>query len=192
VVQGVRIPNTHAPGTWGNPISLPRLLVARRSDNLWKDFVSVTNYLLIRCLFRIPLLDFQNVTIFPTRLAKSINFETHSSFTGAELLFNAYWQGATIAQVRVDFIRRKRGVSHGTRWRSIVAAVLQIVYFWFKWEVLGLRLHKGKGVIVTQVGDRCSTDILGGRSLNASGPGWYASRLRDVYGLDGGMDKPAQ
>ncbi len=110
----------------------------QRSDNFVKGCISLCNYLLIRTLFRLPLKDYQNVTLYPTRLAQSIHCESHSSFTNPELLLKARWKGATFKQVPIAFIPRKRGRAKGTKLTSILASLRQIFYFWFKWMVLGL------------------------------------------------------
>ncbi len=149
VVQGVRI-RSERP-TYQNLFrqipGLRDLRVSRRSDNLFKAIVSITNYYLIRLLFRIPLLDFQNVTIYPTRLAKSIAFESHSAFTNPEMLIKSYWKGAAIAQVPIAFIRRTKGTAKGTRYRAIAAAIRHILGCWFRWVVLGRRPDKGRGSV---------------------------------------------
>ena len=58
VLQGVRLDTTSARG-----------IVGQRSDNPYKGLVSVVNYQLIRTLFRLPLGDYQNVTVYPARLS---------------------------------------------------------------------------------------------------------------------------
>ena len=42
-------------------------MIDHRSDNAYKGLVSVVNYRLVRTLFRVPLGDYQNVTVYPRR-----------------------------------------------------------------------------------------------------------------------------
>src|SRR5262245_24444858 len=41
-------------------------IFTRRSDTVFKGMVSYVNYRLVRVLFRLPLSDYQNVTVYPT------------------------------------------------------------------------------------------------------------------------------
>jgi glycosyltransferase involved in cell wall biosynthesis len=134
VLQGVR----HASTSW-------RGIASERSDNPYKGLVSFVNYSLIRALFQLPLGDYQNVTVYPTRLVQSFEFESDSSFMNAELLLKAWWQGASFKEINVPFIKRRYGRSKGTRPAAIVKAITDIFYWWFRWVVLGRRPHKGRG-----------------------------------------------
>ena len=134
VLQGVR----HASTSW-------HAIATARSDNFFKGLVSFVNYALIRSLFRLPLGDYQNVTVYPTRLVQSFAFESDSSFMNAELLLKAWWQGASFKEINVPFIKRRYGRSKGTRPMAIVKAISDICYWWFRWVVLGRRPHKGRG-----------------------------------------------
>ena len=120
----------------------------RRSDTLRKGFVSIVNYLLIRVLFRLPLGDYQNITVCPTRLAQGIDIAGSSSFVNPEVLLKVWWQGASFKEIAVPFQKRVRGRATGTKLRSILRSVRDIFRFWFLWVVLGRRPHKGKGRVV--------------------------------------------
>src|SRR5437867_9113697 len=78
VLQGVRVAN----GSVGE-------LLRGRSDTVRKAVISYTNYLLVRVLFRMPVHDFQNVTVFPRRLIQSISLESESAFTNPECMLKA-------------------------------------------------------------------------------------------------------
>ena len=119
VLQGVRV------GT-----ASTQAMVARRSDTAYKGLVSVVNYLVIRGLFRLPLGDYQNVTVYPRRLIQSVALETESSFTNAECLLKTWWRGATFREVPVPFVKRERGKGTGTRPRAIFAAIRDILGWW--------------------------------------------------------------
>jgi glycosyltransferase involved in cell wall biosynthesis len=136
VLQGVR------------PRELSIRGLRRRSDNLRKGLVSIVNYLLIRALFRLPLGDYQNVTVCPTRLAQGIDIAGSSSFVNPEVLLKVWWQGASFKEIAVPFEKRTRGRGTGTKLRSILRSVRDIFRFWFVWLVLGRRPHKKRGRVV--------------------------------------------
>lgn len=133
ILQGVRV----------NALTATAFSV--RSDTTWKGIVSHINYRLVRCLFRLPLNDYQNVTVYPRQLLQSFEFETDSSFMNPELLLKAWWSGASFRELPVPFVKRERGVAKGTRWRSIVKSVLDIFGWWGRWILLGRRPAKGRG-----------------------------------------------
>jgi glycosyltransferase involved in cell wall biosynthesis len=137
VLQGVRVDSTSARG-----------MIDHRSDNAYKGLVSVVNYRLVRTLFRLPLDDYQNVTVYPRALIQSVTLETESAFTNPECLLKAWWRGATFKQVPVPFVKRREGRSKGTRPRAIVAAISDILYWWTQWIVLGRRTDRGRGRVL--------------------------------------------
>jgi glycosyltransferase involved in cell wall biosynthesis len=124
ILQGVR-PGEFSFGT-----------LRRRSDSLYKGIVSLTNYALIRGLFRLPFADFQNVTVCPTRLAQRLALESEGSFTNPEVMMKLYWGGASFLQVPVLFQKRGRGKGTGTRVGAIVKSIAEIIGSWFRWIVL--------------------------------------------------------
>jgi glycosyltransferase involved in cell wall biosynthesis len=137
VLQGVRLVPTSPTG-----------LLAKRSDHFGKAVISVMNYLLIRFLFRLPLRDYQNVTVYPRWLIQSVQLESESAFTNPECLLKVWWRGATIKEVPVPFIKRERGAAKGTRPAAVLAAVTDVVYWWFRWIALGERADKGRGRVI--------------------------------------------
>jgi glycosyltransferase involved in cell wall biosynthesis len=137
ILQGVR------PGEF----SIATL--SRRSDSLYKGIVSLTNYMLIRVLFRLPFADFQNVTVCPTRLAQRLQLESEGSFTNPEVMMKLYWGGASFLQVPVAFQKRGRGKGTGTRGRAIAKAIGEIAGSWFRWNVLGGYAKQPRGTVAS-------------------------------------------
>lgn len=123
-------------------------MLERRSDTPYKGLVSVVNYRLIRTLFRLPISDYQNVTVYPRSLIQGVTLETESSFTNPECLLKTWWQGATFKEVHVPFVKRERGTGSGTRPRAILTAIRDIVAWWGRWIVLGRRQDKGRGRVI--------------------------------------------
>ena len=137
VLQGVRVDTTSA-----------KAMVGRRSDTAYKGLVSVVNYRLVRTLFRLPVGDYQNVTVYPRRLIQSVTLETESAFTNPEYLLKTWWRGATFKEIPVPFVKRERGRGTGTRPRAIVAAIGDILYWWTQWVLLNRRSDRGRGRVV--------------------------------------------
>jgi hypothetical protein len=135
VLQGVRV------GT----VSVRGLLV--RSDNWRKAVISIVNYLLVRMLFRLPVHDYQNVTVYPRRLIQSCTLESESAFTNPECLLKTWWKGARIKEVPVTFCKRQHGVAKGTRLKVILASIGDIVRWWWRWIVRGRRTDFGRGSV---------------------------------------------
>ena len=151
IVQGVRRRPVEVRIRFLKPVvALVKLFgmkhLTRRSDTVSKAVVSLINYLLIRILFRIPLSDFQNVTIYKTKWIQSVQYESKSSFANPEGLIKSYWAGMTIREVLIDFIPRQEGQAKGTRIKAIQAAMEDIFRLWFCWVVRRKRgrIQKGK------------------------------------------------
>jgi len=152
IVQGVRRKPVQVRIKILKPfVALVRLFgikhLTRRSDTISKAFVSVVNYLLIRMLFRVPLSDYQNVTFYPTSWIQSVKYESKSSFANPEGLIKSYWAGKSIKEVPINFIPRGQGEAKGTRIKSIMASVQDILTLWVKWVALGKRGRIQKGMI---------------------------------------------
>ena len=129
----------------------PRLAGLRvfteRSDTIWKGVVSIANYLLIRMLFRLPLTDYQNITVCPTRLAQHLKLVGRSSFANPELLLKLWWQGASFKEIQVPFRKREGGRGTGTRVLSILRSIRDILWCWFTWMVLQGRRNRTHGTV---------------------------------------------
>jgi glycosyltransferase involved in cell wall biosynthesis len=132
-------------------VSLIQALSAR-SDSRRKAIISLVNYYLIRTLFRLPISDYQNVTVYPRRFVEHLTLESESSFTGVECLLKTFWQGARFKEVRVTFVKRTHGTGTGTRPRELFLAVRDILRCWVRWVVLRRCVFIRRGTVVG-VGD---------------------------------------
>jgi len=117
----------------------------KRSDNLQKAMVSVINYVLVRILYGVPLSDFQNITIYPTKWVQSLTYEATSSFANPEGLVKSYWNGMSIKEVPIPFIPRKEGEAKGTRLPAIIASIKDVFGLALKWRLQGSRVFTRKG-----------------------------------------------
>jgi glycosyltransferase involved in cell wall biosynthesis len=137
VLQGVRQGTTSLRG-----------VLRKRSDTAYKGLVSIINYLLVRTLFQLPVHDYQNVTVYPTRLIQSVTLESESAFTNPECLLKIWWTGATIREFPVPFLKRTKGVGKGTRPRVVLRSTTDILRWWFRWVVLDRRSDKGNSRVI--------------------------------------------
>lgn len=152
IVLGVRSAPVPCKSAWLEPILYVLRLfgikhLTRRSDTVGKAVISVINYTLIRFLYGVPLSDFQNVVFYPTRLVQSIHSEARAAFANPELLIKAYWSGASIKEVPINFIPRQAGEAKGTKPKALFTALWDVVSLWFKWVVLGRERRSGTGTV---------------------------------------------
>jgi glycosyltransferase involved in cell wall biosynthesis len=122
-------------------------MIDRRSDSAYKGLVSLVNYWLIRLLFRLPISDYQNVTVYPRQLIQSVSLESESSFTNPECLLKTWWRGARFLEVPVPFVKRQQGIGKGTRPRAVLAAIADILYWWSQWVLLRRRADRRRGSV---------------------------------------------
>lgn len=126
--------------------------VKTRSDNFQKAIVSLGNYYLLRILFGAKFHDFQNVTFYRTALIQSFNLKADSSFINPECLLRAYEKGMRFIEVPIPFIPRTIGLAKGTKLKSILRSIRDILSAWVKWGInhrrrsdrihSGMRLHR--------------------------------------------------
>lgn len=121
--------------------------LTKRSDTLSKAIVSISNYVIIRVLYRFPLSDYQNVVLYRSSLVQSHRMDADSSFINPELLLKSWWKGADIREVPISFIPRTAGDAKGTKLKSILKSVRDVFGFWVKWVLLGGRGNITKGAI---------------------------------------------
>lgn len=107
--------------------------VKTRSDNLQKAVVSLSNYYIIRILFGVKFYDFQNVSVYPTKLLQSVDLAGDSSFLNPECLLRVYEKGATFVEVPIGFMPRTVGVAKGTKVTSILKSIRDIAKAWTQW-----------------------------------------------------------
>jgi glycosyltransferase involved in cell wall biosynthesis len=141
VVQGIR----PTPIRLISYIPLIRSIyrVRTRSDNFRKAVVSLANYYLLRILFGAAFHDFQNITIYPTKLVQSCELTGNSSFVNPECLIRTYSKGARFIEVPIPFITRSAGTAKGTRLGTILRSVVDIISNWISWGIC-LRLANRK------------------------------------------------
>jgi glycosyltransferase involved in cell wall biosynthesis len=131
VVQCVR-PVAHWPAKGFSLLELFRSYRSR-SDTATKAIVSMGNYLLIRCLYGVRFHDYQNVTIYPTKLVHALQIRGRSAFVNPELLLKAWAGKHTFIEVPIRFIARTVGTAKGTRVKAVLSAVRDVFVNWLRW-----------------------------------------------------------
>src|SRR5262249_52217184 len=116
--------------------------VKGRSDTFFKPIISLANYYVLRILFGAPFHDFQNVTLYPTRLIQDMDHGGKSSFSNPEYLIKAYFTGAHFLEVPINFIPRTAGRGKGTGWRAILNSLGDILAQWWSWGRELRRKHR--------------------------------------------------
>lgn len=106
---------------------------SKRSDNLKKAIVSLSNYYVLRILFGVTFQDFQNITFYPSKLIQSIDLKGDSSFLNPECLLKTYEKGARFIEVPIPFLPRTAGEAKGTKLTSIFRSIGDISGSWLKW-----------------------------------------------------------
>lgn len=121
--------------------------VWNRSDTTYKGLISWVNYTLVRRLFNMPIHDFQNVTIYPTKLIQAVEIESESAFTNPECLIKTWWKGASILEFPVTFLPRQKGKAKGTRIPVVLRSIRDILRWWTRWRVIGGEPRSNPGPI---------------------------------------------
>lgn len=121
--------------------------VWNRSDTTYKGLISWVNYTLVRRLFNMPIHDFQNVTVYPTRIVQAIAIESESAFTNPECLIKCWWNGASILEFPVVFLPRDKGVAKGTRIPVVLRSIRDVLRWWVKWRVREGQPRKDAGPV---------------------------------------------
>ncbi len=132
--------------------------VKRRSDNVSKAVISLSNYYLLRILFGVHFHDFQNVTFYPTKLAQSLDMTGRTSFVNPEFLLKSFYTGASFVEVPIRFIPRQQGVAKGTRPRTVIRSAIDTFRNWLAWGALA-RIHgRNKNGTITRIAEPFSID----------------------------------
>lgn len=108
-----------------------------KANAFFRKLTSLVNYLLIRILFGVPMSEFQNVKFFRRDFGHSLQFESSSVFTNAELAIKAYYRGLRIKEVPMNFQSRTAGKQKGARPKTLWKTFRDIARFWLKWRLLG-------------------------------------------------------
>ena len=103
--------------------------INKRSDNLWKGIISLVNFIIIKVLFRLPFHDVQNISFIPGNYIRSLDIYSSSSFISPEILIRSYNAGMRFIEFKVEFVPRRNGKAKGTRFRSVLKSIHQILQF---------------------------------------------------------------
>lgn len=104
----------------------------RHANSLYRKLTSLTNYVLIRLLFGVPIMDFQFVQAYRRDILTGIALDSTGTFVPPELMIRLIDKGYSYQQVICPFHRRTGGYAKCGRASVILTTVREILQFWFK------------------------------------------------------------
>jgi glycosyltransferase involved in cell wall biosynthesis len=107
--------------------------IRRRSDDIIRAMVSLTNYYVLRILFGLDVHDFQNIQFHRTKTLQSFELRGESSFLAIEMMIRARSVGLDIIEVPIKFLPRTKGVSKGIHPKAILKSCRDILRNWLDW-----------------------------------------------------------
>jgi dolichol-phosphate mannosyltransferase len=112
----------------------------RRDYNQFRRVVSWANIGLIQALFRMPLRQFNYISMYPVDYLRRIEVRYwDSAFFFAEILIKLRAMGARLEEVDITYAPRTSGRATGASVRLIAATGRDLMDFWFHWVLLGER-----------------------------------------------------
>jgi glycosyltransferase involved in cell wall biosynthesis len=112
--------------------------VKKRSDNFYRGVISIINKIVIGLLFGNFTRDFQNVYVIKKKCLKNINLLSKSSFVNPELLMEFLMKNFKIAEINIDFKKRRFGKAKGAKLRFLLRSIFDIILLWF---IKGIRFR---------------------------------------------------
>ncbi len=109
----------------------------RSANTPYRKITSLTNYWLIRCLFRIEISDFQFVQIYRRDILKGVRIDSQETFVPPELMIRLIQKGYRYQEVVSSFYRRPGGQPKCGHPGKIMKSIFDILKFWISWEILG-------------------------------------------------------
>ena len=106
----------------------------RRDSALPRRLVSEINILLVKALFGMPQRQFNFVAMYRRELFDRMAISSVSVFFHAEILIRARDLGMTISELDVRYVPRRFGRSSTGHPRVAMAALLEMVSFWWRWR----------------------------------------------------------
>ena len=114
--------------------------INKRSDNLYRGLISITNKFLIGIMYGYFTRDFQNVYVIKKNCLKGVKLLSKSSFVNPELLIELLLRNFKIAEINVNFKKRRRGKAKGAKLKFLLRSIFDIFILWFK-KGLNFRLN---------------------------------------------------
>jgi glycosyltransferase involved in cell wall biosynthesis len=112
----------------------------RRDYSRFRRVVSWANTRLIQALFRMPLRQFNYISMYPVDYLRRIEVRYWSSaFFFAEILIKLRAMGARLEEVDITYAPRTSGRATGANVSLIAATGRDMLEFWFHWVLLGER-----------------------------------------------------
>jgi glycosyltransferase involved in cell wall biosynthesis len=106
----------------------------RRDSSRLRRLVSQLNIVLIRILFRMPQRQFNFVTMYRRVVLSRLEIQSSSVFFHAEILIKARDMGYRISELNIRYVPRLHGKTSTSHPRVIVAAIREMLGFWWSWR----------------------------------------------------------
>ena len=74
--------------------------------------------------------DFQNVYVIKKKCLKGLDIKSRSSFANPELLLYLLMQNYRIAEVNINFKKRKLGTAKGAKLKFLARSIYDILTLW--------------------------------------------------------------
>ncbi len=103
----------------------------RRDYSAYRQLVSRLNILLVQRLFRLPLRQFNYISLYRLAVLRRLPIRYHSSaFFFAEVLIRARDAGYRLAEVDVRYVPRRSGRATGARLGLVLRTGRDMLHFW--------------------------------------------------------------
>ena len=105
----------------------------RPGYSIYRLLLSFMNLLLIKCLFKIRLRDFNFIQIYKKKVIDSCEIDSVSpGFVAPEMIIRAGDRGFKIKEFSIDYHPRKSGKSVMGHPKIVMSSLKEMVHFWFK------------------------------------------------------------
>ncbi len=111
----------------------------RSANTGYRKITSLTNYWLIRFLFKVKISDFQFVQVYKRPVIQGIPIRSRETFVPPELMIRLLDKGFQYREVIRPFHKRPGGQSKCGRPGKVLRSMLEIFNFWIYWVILKKR-----------------------------------------------------
>ncbi|MBU4334470.1 MAG: hypothetical protein KKD07_08530, partial [Candidatus Omnitrophica bacterium] len=108
----------------------------RSANTFYRKITSLSNYFLIKILFKADISDFQFVQIYKKEILEGITIRSKETFVPPEIMIKLINKGHRYQEVSYPFHKRTSGKSKCGHPLKIIRSISEILKFWFRWKIL--------------------------------------------------------
>lgn len=112
----------------------------RSANSPFRKLTSIVNYMIIRCLFNLPIRDYQFVQLYRRTVLDNIEIQAKDVFVPAEIMIKLHDMGFRLIQEEATFHPREGGSANYGKMKYFIATFQDQIKFFFR-----LRLGKRYG-----------------------------------------------